>query len=201
MIYYEDNYLMHHGIKGQKWGLRRFQNADGTLTAAGKARYGTREAFEAKQKAKAAWKDYSKSFNKAYDHNHPYSLSKKWRQASEARWEEAGNKAEAYNKAKADYKSKKVSAKERRRLALEEQNYKRYGKDNLPGQGIVKHYVDNAKYWKSTMKDIDHTPGFGNRAKKFANAFLDQPMTLTGFTGTSETTLRKRLSGQSYEIY
>lgn len=30
---------MHHGIKGQKWGVRRFQNEDGTLTAEGKARY------------------------------------------------------------------------------------------------------------------------------------------------------------------
>lgn len=34
-----DEYLSHHGIKGQKWGIRRFQNPDGTLTAAGKARY------------------------------------------------------------------------------------------------------------------------------------------------------------------
>lgn len=32
--------LMHHGIKGQKWGQRRFQNEDGTWTAAGKERYG-----------------------------------------------------------------------------------------------------------------------------------------------------------------
>ena len=31
--------LYHHGIKGQKWGERRFQNSDGSLTAAGKARY------------------------------------------------------------------------------------------------------------------------------------------------------------------
>jgi hypothetical protein len=32
--------LSHFGIKGQKWGIRRYQNADGTLTPAGKARYG-----------------------------------------------------------------------------------------------------------------------------------------------------------------
>lgn len=31
--------LTHHGIKGQKWGVRRFQNQDGTLTAEGKKRY------------------------------------------------------------------------------------------------------------------------------------------------------------------
>ena len=28
-------YLKHHGVKGQKWGVRRYQNADGTLTAEG----------------------------------------------------------------------------------------------------------------------------------------------------------------------
>lgn len=31
--------LIHHGIRGQKWGVRRFENADGTLTNAGKKRY------------------------------------------------------------------------------------------------------------------------------------------------------------------
>lgn len=34
-----DNELYHHGIKGQRWGIRRYQNEDGTLTAAGKSRY------------------------------------------------------------------------------------------------------------------------------------------------------------------
>lgn len=37
---HEDLYLEHHGIKGQRWGIRRYQNPDGSLTEAGKKRYG-----------------------------------------------------------------------------------------------------------------------------------------------------------------
>ena len=37
--YMSDDFLCHHGILGQKWGIRRFQNKDGSLTAAGKKRY------------------------------------------------------------------------------------------------------------------------------------------------------------------
>ena len=36
----ENNSLTHHGILGMKWGRRRYQNKDGSLTAAGKKRYG-----------------------------------------------------------------------------------------------------------------------------------------------------------------
>lgn len=36
--------LYHHGIKGQRWGIRRYQNEDGSLTALGKMRYGISEA-------------------------------------------------------------------------------------------------------------------------------------------------------------
>lgn len=33
------NEFYHSGVKGQKWGQRRYQNPDGTLTAEGKKRY------------------------------------------------------------------------------------------------------------------------------------------------------------------
>lgn len=36
--YNHDDELCHYGVKGQKWGIRRYQNPDGTLTAAGKKR-------------------------------------------------------------------------------------------------------------------------------------------------------------------
>ena len=53
-----DNYLCHHGIKGQRWGVRRFQNEDGSLTAEGKERYNSgsseKPGFFEKQRIKQA---------------------------------------------------------------------------------------------------------------------------------------------------
>lgn len=40
--FYSSDYLYHHGIKGMRWGVRRYQNPDGSLTAAGKKRVSQR---------------------------------------------------------------------------------------------------------------------------------------------------------------
>lgn len=45
------DYLAHHGIKGQKWGVRRYQNPDGSYTNAGRKRYAIDEYKNEKKAA------------------------------------------------------------------------------------------------------------------------------------------------------
>lgn len=97
----ENNYvivggqLYHHGVKGMKWGVRKKPKTSSRLTL-----------DEKKAAYKTAKRDYSKSFNKAYRTKHQvYSLSKKRREAQDAKWDDAFNKAEALKKAKGEYKS------------------------------------------------------------------------------------------------
>ena len=50
----EGTYLAHHGVKGQRWGVRRFQNPDGSLTEKGKRRMKTLQGKSDKLDAKKA---------------------------------------------------------------------------------------------------------------------------------------------------
>ena len=59
---YESNTLQHYGILGQKWGVRRFQNEDGTYTKAGLERYFHTGDIEKKA---SAYKEAKKALSKA----------------------------------------------------------------------------------------------------------------------------------------
>ena len=56
-----DDELYHHGIKGMRWGVRRFQNPDGTLTEAGKKRERLQNERAARKAVKANKKWASKN--------------------------------------------------------------------------------------------------------------------------------------------
>lgn len=62
------NYLVHFGIKGQKWGVRRFETESGHLTAAGKARYDDYEYAKSQtKKAKEAYRQANAKASSTYN--------------------------------------------------------------------------------------------------------------------------------------
>lgn len=61
MYYVYPNELYHHGIKGQKWGIRRYQNEDGSLTPEGQKRYGKQISKLEKKAINKAYKERRKN--------------------------------------------------------------------------------------------------------------------------------------------
>lgn len=55
--------IYHHGIKGQRWGVRRYQNTDGTLTPEGKERYsdGKERRMSRREQRKEVVKTYKQA--------------------------------------------------------------------------------------------------------------------------------------------
>lgn len=59
--------LYHHGVKGMKWGVRKYQNSDGTLTDNGKNRVSKEYRKYLNKAHKDLNKGYSKRYYKAYN--------------------------------------------------------------------------------------------------------------------------------------
>lgn len=78
--------LYHHGIKGMKWGVRRYQNADSSLTEAGKKR-------RAKDFAKLN-KVYGKTENLRYNYEQAEKEAKKKGPTHYGRWYTTGKNTE-----------------------------------------------------------------------------------------------------------
>lgn len=100
--------LYHHGIKGQRWGIRRYQNDDGSLTEAGRKRYGSPKSIQRalnkidREMAYTAG-DVVKNLNKAYRRSHGVSVTNGTMQTSDKHLREAErlrDKAETLNRSR-----------------------------------------------------------------------------------------------------
>ena len=88
-MYYTDNdfRLYHHGILGQKWGIRRYQNKDGSLTKEGLTRY-----MSSKRGQKTLAKYYTKQLNKTDD-----------KRATAKYWADNGKQTDAISRLRQKY--------------------------------------------------------------------------------------------------
>ena len=127
---WEGDFLAHYGVLGMKWGQRRFQNSDGSLTAAGKKRYEktgeygyqyhshttkkyNRKAERQRVKAKI-YRDSVKEVKSENDHN---DFHEKRNNRFADRWEK---KARKYDEKAAKYERR---AKRSEELDRREQDY------------------------------------------------------------------------------
>ena len=156
--YLDADELYHHGIKGMKWGVRRFQRKDGSLTSAGKKRYlddpsvksskAKMESDRAKQRLANA--EYNKAYNKA-----SYIPTKSNRQALNKAYADKIKADSEYRRSKFDYSTnkeavrlresgKEIKNKSKHRLKLEEQ-YKKMGLTDEQAQAAANKRIRTEK--------------------------------------------------------
>lgn len=154
MEFYDDYYspddLYHWGIKDMKWGVRRFQNKDGSLTDAGRKRYNVSDG-QPKKSLGQKISDYKKASKRKAN-------LKKAREARAAK-KEAEEKAKvAAEQRKKDLDAGKIKAKDMTNEEL---------KDRI-------NRLNDEKKYKQLMEETDQTSKVMSYGKQFAKKMWEQ---------------------------
>lgn len=192
-LYYGDaidvgeDYLEHHGIHGMQWGVRRFQNSDGSLTAAGRKRYGSglrKAASKVGNKVRTSFRDYvarekakkqnSRNVKKAIDERNKQA-KKSWDQMTD------DERRKAYNE------------------SIMMENYLRSQKNirDLNASLNPKQVHAGNKMISSFMKNVAQ-PVFENSTKNFIQKGIDRSIDKY-YSDTEKERKKKKLEETKYE--
>ena len=203
--------LYHWGVKGMKWGVRRYQNEDGSLTAAGRSRYSTvADAKEAYRKAKKKSADeYSTATGGMYGRftvtrNQRKDYSKDVQAYNNSLVQRTGAKYD-YKIAKAQQKGKNNKVAELRvkqELAVNRQKNRTsianaYIKDTYEKQSVGKQIVHGIIGGNKGTVSALVKAGYSQRGAKVMSHILSDNANLAIAYAKSDRDTKKRMMSQN----
>lgn len=177
-----DDYLAHYGVLGMKWGVRRYQNKDGSLTPAGEKHRDKREARQAAKHDKAVAKQRQKALEKA----------RATKAANKVAAEKAAAEAAKRQKMidKGLISPKKMTTEELNEALKRKEAIKKYN-DKVLETSTMKRFMSKA--WNDAV-----VPGLTEGGKRFISDFTTKKLKeLTGLDAPSEYEKLKKANEMS----
>lgn len=168
------DYLIHHGIKGQRWGVRRYQNEDGSYTEAGKKRYS--QGVYSKKEAD----NYANYLNKNGKYAHRYETGSSFSPIKKYHVEEyTGDPNNLKDRKTQDMRIKNMSSYSQEQAARDRQVYSKGA-----SKRIEKRVFEDGSLQGARSKEADRIASF-RRASKISSRVT--PVTTAVATGLAVT--------------
>lgn len=154
-----NNELYHYGIKGQKWGVRRYQNKDGTLTPAGKKKYSNMSDDKLQ---KTLYKQVKQKRAEQSGQSNKWMVSNTIGQNSEKAWKKYIKDRDAYENSDVIKQANKKRRDLDRRLEKGQMDLDQYDKAY-------------EEIRKSVYKaDLDSSVRYGSKGRQYSQEYLNK---------------------------